>query len=285
MVRQRFAKPYYLKGRIGSIPIRSANFLENIMRKLLLAFLFLPSLAFANDIDERCPQHVHWGAPVLLVKENIQYLCRTGYAVAYSTKFKDPVYVAEHVSKDRIGEEPRTEDFRPDPEINPEFQATLQDYNGAGYDRGHMSPAANNGSNKQAMSESFLLSNMVPQNPGNNRGIWKQLEVFVRNWVTEGSDLYVIQGGIYDNGYKTIGANKVAVPTRLFKVIIDPKNKKMISFIFPNEKLEVKELFKFIVSVQVVEQETKIDFNPMIPGDLKLLEIDNPDRKLWSGLN
>ena len=254
------------------------------MKKLLLALLFFPTFALANPIDDKCPQHVKWGAPDFTVKtENVQFLCRTGYAVAYSNTYKNPLYVAEHVSKDRIGEEPRTEDFRPDPEIKSENQATLQDYTGAGYDRGHMSPAANNGSNKQAMSESFLLSNMVPQNPGNNRGIWKQLEVFVRNWVTSGSDLYVIQGAIYDPGYKTIG-NKVAVPTRLFKVIVDPTNKKMIAFIFPNEKLEVKDMPKYVVSVQKVEQETHIDFSPMIPGDLKILEVNQPDTKSWSGV-
>lgn len=254
------------------------------MKKLLLALLFFPTLAFANPINDKCPQHVVWGAPEFSVKvDNVQYLCRTGYAVAYSNTFKDPIYVAEHVVKTRIGEEPRTEDFRSDPEIKPEFQATLQDYNGAGYDRGHMSPAANNGSNKQAMSESFLLSNMLPQNPGNNRGIWKQLETFVRDWVVKGEDLYVIQGGIFDPGYKTIG-NKVAVPTRLFKVIIDPKNKKMIAFIFPNEKLEVKDMPKYVVSVQKVEQETHIDFSPMIPGDLKLLEVKDPDKKQWPNI-
>lgn len=254
------------------------------MKKLLLALLFFPTLAFANPIDDKCPQHVKWGAPVPLVKENIQYLCRTGYAVAYSTVYKNPLYVAEHVRKERIGDEPRTEDFRIDSDIKPEYQATLQDYTGSGLDRGHMSPAANNGSNKQAMSESFLLSNMVPQNPGNNRGIWKQLEVFVRDWVVKGADLYVIQGSIYDNGYKTMGANKVAVPTRLFKVIIDPTNKKMIAFIFPNEKLEVKDLPKYVVSVQKVEQETKLDFSPMIPGDLKVLENTDPDKTQWTGL-
>lgn len=257
------------------------------MKKFIIAaaLVFNAAVAFANPIDDKCPQHVHWGAPQFTLKvENIVYLCRTGYAVAYSNNLKDPIFVAEHVSKDRIGAEPRTEDFRPDPDIKPEYQATLQDYNGAGYDRGHMSPAANNGSNKQAMSESFLLSNMVPQNPGNNRGIWKQLEVYVRDWVVKGSDLYVIQGGIYDQGYKTIG-NKVAVPTRLFKVIVDPTNKKMIAFIFPNEKLEVKDLPKYVVSVQKVEQEAHIDFSPMIPGDLKILEHNDPDKKQWPGLN
>jgi endonuclease G len=254
------------------------------MKKLLLALLFFPTLAFANPIDDKCPQHVKWGAPQFSVStENVQYLCRTGYAVAYSNTYKNPLYVAEHVSKDRIGEEPRTEDFRPDTEIKPENQATLQDYTGAGYDRGHMSPAANNGSNKQAMSESFLLTNMVPQNPGNNRGIWKQLEVFVRDWVVKGNDLYVIQGAIFDKGHKTIGKN-VAVPTRLFKVVVDPTNKRMIAFIFPNEKLEVKDMPKYVVSVQKVEQETHIDFSPMIPGDLKIIEINQPDTKSWSGI-
>jgi len=253
---------------------------------IVIALFFLPSLAFANTIDDKCAHHIKWGAPQFVLKvDNIKYLCRTGYATAYSNILKDPIYVAEHVSKDRIGAEPRTEDFRTDADIDPVYQATLNDYTGTGYDRGHMSPAANNGSNKQAMSESFLLSNMLPQNPGNNRGIWKQLEVYVRNWVLEGNDLYVIQGGIFDENYKTIGINKVAVPTRLFKVIIDPKNKKMIAFIFPNEKLEVKDLPKYAVTVKKVEQETNINFSPMIPEEYKFLESDELNLNKWSGLH
>lgn len=255
------------------------------MKKILLALLFFPTLVFANPIDDKCPQHVKWGAPEIEAKvENVEYLCRTGYAVAYSNNYKNPIYVAEHVSKDRIGDEPRTEDFRPDMDVKPEYRATLQDYTGSGYDRGHMSPAANNGANKQAMSESFLLSNMVPQNPGNNRGIWKQLEVYVRDWVVSGEDLYVIQGVIFDEGHKVIGKD-LAVPTRLFKVVVDPTNKKMIAFLFPNEKLEVKDLPKYAVSIQKIEQETKINFSPMIPADIAPLETSDPDLKLWSKLH
>ena len=237
------------------------------MRRITIAIFSIalfPFLAYANPIDDKCAQHTYKGAPVILDDSEIVYLCRTGYAVSYNTKFKNPIYVIEHVTKNRIGEEPRTEDFRPDVDIKAEHQATLQDFSGAGYDRGHMSPAANNGSNKQAMSESFLLSNMVPQNPGNNRGIWKQLEVNVRNWVINGRDLYVIQGPIFDEGYKSIGANKVAVPTRLFKIIIDNETGFMLAFIFPNEKLEVKDLPKYVVTVDDIEKITNINFSPKL---------------------
>lgn len=254
------------------------------MKKILLAFLLLyPTMVYANPIDDKCPQHVIEGAPVLASEVKVEYFCRLSYAIAYSDIHKDPLYVVEHVTKDRIGEEPRTEDFRPDTDIKPEYQATLQDYSGAGYDRGHMSPAANNGSNKEAMSQSFLLSNMLPQNPGNNRGIWKQLEVYVRNWVTEGKDLYVIQGPIFDEGYKTIGPNKVAVPTRLFKVIIDTETKLRIGFIFPNEKLEVKDLPKYAVSIDEVEKATNINFSPQLTEGEEVLETVRGSISIFNG--
>jgi len=245
------------------------------MRRITLGLIFsffLPIIAYANVIDDKCAQHAYKGAPNIQQDTDFVYLCRKGYAVAYNLKFKNPIYVIEHVSKERLGDEPRTEDFRPDLDIKPEHQATLQDFSGAGYDRGHMSPAANNGSNKEAMSESFLLSNMVPQNPGNNRGIWKQLEVNVRNWVVNGRDLYVIQGPIFDEGYKTIGPNKVAVPTRLYKIIVDNESGIMLAFIFPNDKLEVKDLPKFIVSVDEVEKATDINFSPKLTEGEEVLE-------------
>ena len=122
------------------------------------------------------------------------------------------------------------------------------------------------------MSESFFLSNMVPQVPNNNRGIWKQLETKVREYVTKFNDVYVASGTIYDKGYSTIGTNKVGVPTRLFKVIIDVKTLKASAYIFPNKALPVQDLEKFKVSIKDVEAATGINFNPKLPANATALE-------------
>ena len=241
------------------------------MKKLLL-LLLLPLTTLANPIDDKCPQFTPYGAPVLELKSSV-YLCKTNYAIQYDTGTKTAVYVLEHVTKAAItGPAKRKDDFRPDPAIPVAGQSQLVDYAGFPYDRGHLSPAGDNTQNDLIMSESFFLSNMVPQVANNNRGIWKQLETKVRTYVTQFDDLYVVSGTIYDKGFTTIGPNKVGVPTRLFKVIIDTKTLKASAYIFPNQPLPVQDLEKFKVSIKDVETATGINFNPKLPANATVLE-------------
>jgi endonuclease G len=109
------------------------------------------------------------------------------------------------------------------------------------------------------MSESFFLSNMVPQNPNNNRGIWRQLEIWTRDWAKAG-DFYVVSGAIYDPGYQTIG-NGVGVPTRLYKIIHNRSTGQTQAYMMPNAPLPVKDLPKYQTTVAEVEQATGFKFN------------------------
>jgi len=241
------------------------------MKKLLL-LLLLPLTTLANTIDDKCPQFTPYGAPVLELKSSI-YLCKTNYAIQYDTGTKTAVYVVEHVTKAAItGPAKRKDDFRPDPAIPVVGQSQLVDYAGFPYDRGHLVPAGDNTQNDLIMSESFFLSNMVPQVPNNNRGIWKQLESNVRDYVRNFNDVYVTSGTIYDKGFTTIGPNKVGVPTRLFKVIVDNKTLKASAYIFPNQPLPVQDLQKYKVSIKDVETATGINFNPKLPANATALE-------------
>lgn len=242
------------------------------MKKLLAVVLTLLTFqSFANTLDDKCPQFTPFGAPVGKVAN--EYYCRTNYAIQYNDTTKTSFFVVEHVTKESIsGTAKRKDDFRPDTQIAKEFEATLADYAAAGstYDRGHMAPAGDNTINEKVMSESFLLSNMVPQVANNNRGIWKQLETKVRDYVVAGNEVYVASGPIYDAGYKTIGAGKVGVPTRLYKIIVDVKGNKASAYIFPNETLPVKDLEKYKVTIADVEKATGINFNPKLPAGSKL---------------
>ena len=137
------------------------------MKKLLIALLLLPLIALANPIDDKCPQFVLRGAPISQLT-NTQYICKTNYAIHYRYDTKTPEYVVEHVTKEAIsGPAKRKDDFRPDPDIPKQHQSQLTDYAGQPYDRGHLAPGANNTQNDNIMSESFFLSNMMPQVPNN----------------------------------------------------------------------------------------------------------------------
>ena len=254
------------------------------MNKLLL-LLLIPFAALANPIDDQCPQHVLRGAPVSPITANTQYLCKQNYAIHYRYDTKTAEYVVQHVTLQSItGPAKRKDDFRADQAIPPEHRSLLSDYAGFPFDRGHLSPGADNTINDEIMSESFFLSNMVPQVPNHNRGIWKQLETYVRNWVQEGKDIYVASGTIYEPGYETIGANSVGIPTHMWKVIVDRKSSKSVAFLLPNAPLPVADLPKYATSIDAVEKATGINFMPKLTKaqESKLEKAVNLSD--WSGL-
>jgi endonuclease G, mitochondrial len=259
------------------------------MKFLRLTFLFLiltTSVSATTPVDRTCPQHVLKGAPVSkTVKKNDQYLCRANYAVHYRYDTRTAEWVAEHVTLESVtGKSKRRDDFRPDREIPAQHRAELKDYVGAGYDRGHLAPAGDNTQSDAVMSESFLLTNMVPQVPNHNRGIWKQLETYVRDWVIAGMDIYVVSGTVYQTGYKTIGDNQVGVPTHIWKVIVDRKDGKAIAFMFPHTALPVKDLPKYAVSVATLEKLTGINFMPKLTKAQRKMETAEPNLSLWPKL-
>ena len=112
------------------------------------------------------------------------------------------------------------------------------------------------------MSESFLMSNMTPQRPGFNRGIWKRLEAWVRDQALQNQEVYVVTGPVLTDGpYQEIGPNGVDIPKRYFKVILDYKEPgfKAIGFILPNKKSSLP-LSDYAVPVDQVEDITGLDF-------------------------
>lgn len=243
------------------------------MKKLLALSLFVWSFASANPIDDVCPQHVVWGAPQIAQEGNNQYLCRTGYAVNYNYQTKVAYFVTEVIRPENlVRSAQRKDDFREDKEVPEQFRVTLKEYVGSGLDRGHMAPAADFMNSVQMMSESFLLTNMMPQNPGNNRGIWKYTEEMTRYYAQKyNTPMHVITGTIFDANSKTFG-NNVYIPSYLYKIVIDSKNQRAIAFLYPNAKLDPKTIDQYVVSIADIERYTGIDFSPALPAEMKGLE-------------
>jgi len=232
------------------------------MKKLLAVVLFLP-LSVLAQIAQQCPQFLPNGPVVYSAQPGDQELCKINYAVIHKCSVKAPIAVFEHLTIAAMtGPAKRKDNFRPDPAVHPQCQATLADYATVGrtHDRGHMSPAGNSTQNDQIMSESFFLSNMVAQVANNNRGIWKQLETWERDWASKGGDFYIVSGGIYDPGHPVTG-NGLGIPTRLYKIIYERNTKQTMAYLMPNAALPVADLPKYQTTVQAVEQATGIRFN------------------------
>tara|TARA_B100000809_G_C15122450_1_gene524864 strand:- start:1803 stop:2588 length:786 start_codon:yes stop_codon:yes gene_type:complete len=191
-----------------------------------------------------------------------QLVDRTGYAFLYSEKHEQPLWVCYKLTKLEVLNKVaiRKDNFRLDPVIKT-GSATLADYRGSGYDRGHLAPAADMAWSKQAMSESFFLTNISPQVPALNRGMWRILEEQIRKWAVEEQELYIMTGPIIRPNYKTIGSNKVTIPQWYYKVVVDYHQPviKAIAFIIPNRKPQ-KSLRSFAVSIDKLEEMTQLDF-------------------------
>ena len=232
------------------------------MKKLLLLIAFLP-LSVLAQINAQCPQFTPFGTPQSVAKPGDQELCKTNYAVIHRCDVKAPVAVFEHLTVAAMtGPAKRKDNFRPDPAVFPQCQATLADYATVGktHDRGHMAPAGNNTQNDQIMSESFFLSNMVAQVANNNRGIWKQLETWERDWASKGGDFYIVSGGIFDPGHPVTG-NGLGIPTRLYKIIFEKNSGQAMAYLMPNAPLPVADLPKYQTTLQEVENATGMRFN------------------------
>lgn len=180
-------------------------------------------------------------------------LCSDNFAVLYSQTSKTPVVVVERLNasvlRDAKGEE-RTDSFYADPRIPEGSRAELSDYRGSKLDRGHQSPAAD-APDQKAMAQSFALSNMIPQDPTNNRKVWSKVERDVRKFAARSTgDVFVFTGPIHDQGFRTIGANKVWVPTRIFKLVYDESTQRAWAYVLVNGKTSVERPVDYQTFVQ-----------------------------------
>lgn len=164
-------------------------------------------------------------------------LCSSHFAVLYSQTSKTPLVVVQRLNaaqlRDAKGEE-RTNAFFADPRLPKSARAELADYKGSNLDRGHQAPAGD-APNPSAMAQSFALSNMVPQDATHNRKIWSKVESDVRKYARRApGDVFVFTGPLFDDGFRTVGRNRIWVPTRMFKLVYDERSGRAWAFVSDN---------------------------------------------------
>ena len=214
-----------------------------------------------------------------------QVIEREGYVLGYVEAWEQPAWVAYRLTKDEVmtRKANRSDAFIEDPEVKT-GSAISFDYQGSGYDRGHLAPAGDMHWSAKTMLESFYMSNMSPQEPSFNRGVWSKLEKAVRRFAFSEGSVFVVTGPIMTaDDTKTIGHNKVRVPGFYYKVIYDETPpEKMIAFILPNKGAN-KPVESFVVAVDDVEEATGLDFFSALPEDVqqRLESKSNPKDWKW----
>lgn len=210
-------------------------------------------------------------------------LQREGYTVSYNQELLIPNWVAWHLTADHTdgAVERKGSKFEADTDV-PSPRADTHDYARSGYDRGHMCPAGDNKWSAQAMEQSFLMTNICPQDPGLNRGDWNEMEKQCRVWAEQYGDIYIVAGPIlYNKSHATIGTHDVVVPEAFFKVVLCLQGKpKAIGFIYKNIDGD-RPKGDYVNSIKDIERITGIHFFPKLPAQTRKLIETQADLSQW----
>lgn len=212
-----------------------------------------------------------------------QIIHHKGYTLSYNSTYNVADWVAyELTAEETIPVVKRENHFVPDPLLK-SGSASNNDYKGSGYDRGHLAPSADMCYSYETMEESFYLSNITPQVPSFNRGIWNKLEDQVRQWAIDDKAVYVVTGTILVKELPTIGYDRITVPEYFYKVILDCAGPgiKGIGFIIPNQGSQ-EALQHYAVTIDSVEKVTSIDFFYQLPEDQHRIIEKTVDLSKWS---
>lgn len=212
-----------------------------------------------------------------------QIVHHEGYSLSYNEKHEQAEWVAYELKKSHLSS---TNHKRPYFEIDKAVKtgaASWRNYKNSGYDRGHLCPAGDRKYTKQAHDETFLTSNISPQEHQFNAGIWNTLEQKTRYWAGKYDGVYVVTGGVLKGNMKSIGTENVSVPNQFYKVLIDNNTgkTKMIAFLMPHKDSN-KPLYEFVVSVDEVEALTGIDFFPELEDAIEDKLEASSSYKGWS---
>jgi endonuclease G, mitochondrial len=230
--------------------------------------------------------HLRFGNPSDATKNaqlngNNWLIERPQYALSYNNAKLTPNWVSWQLNATWIGTTPRPDDFRPDPDLPSNwYKVTPADYARSGYDRGHMAPSADRDNTPENVSSTYLMTNIVPQTPDNNRGPWVRLEEYCRKQVELGKELQII-AGVYGNKGAIGKTQKITVPATVWKVVlimdkpglspsqIGPKTK-VIAIEIPNEQgIKTEGWGKYLVTVDSIEAKTGFDLLNALPVDVQ----------------
>ena len=211
--------------------------------------------------------------------QNLRFVPSSSSGQIISHKFYTLSYIEEHeqaewvfyqlTKEDVQGTAKRVNSYRPDPSVS-SGSSEAYDFKNSGYDRGHLAPAGDMKRSREAMFESFFYSNMSPQVPAFNQGIWNNLEIKVRSWVLQKDQLFIATGPILNSIIDTIGINKVSVPGFYYKVLLHESKEgyDAIAFLLPNQAGTL-ELFQYAISVDELEKISGIDFWAELPDSIE----------------
>jgi endonuclease G len=201
------------------------------------------------------------------------------FALSYNRSRATANWVSWRVTSADLGNVERANDFRPDNRLPPGWvRVTPADYTRSGFDRGHLVPSADRANTPEANSATFLMTNIVPQTPDSNQGVWKSLEDYTRDLVRQGNEVYITAGVMGERGSLK---NKVTIPANLWKVVVVlPAGTEDVSQITPQTRVIAVNMpnlqgvrnddwRKYRVTVRNIEQNTGYNLFSNLPQNVQ----------------
>jgi endonuclease G len=227
-------------------------------------------------------------AAAITDSSNNYLMVRTYYDISYNSTRGTPNWVSWHLYTLDLGSTDRLNDFRADVTLPPIwYQVQNSSYTNTGFNRGHNCPSGDRTASTASNSATFLMTNMIPQAPYNNQQTWKNLEDFIRKFITnDGYEAYIIMGsygigGTGANGYaETIDNGQVTVPSNIWKVIVlipngdndlarIDANTRVIAVNAPNENTVSSDWKQYITTVNDIENETGYKLLSNVPETIR----------------
>ncbi|PKA82503.1 endonuclease G [Ulvibacter sp. MAR_2010_11] len=268
----------------------SRKYLYPLLTVLIIAGLYYAE-QYVDTQNEAYPETVEdtsesayseFDASFLPVSTTGALVTHSYFTLSYSEAHEQAEWVAyelarKHLSKNEFDRP----DFVEDRKIASK-SAHWRSYKNSGYDRGHLCPAGDRRFNFNAYHETFLTSNISPQNNDFNGGIWNKLEQKVRFWAKKYDGLFVVTGGVLKEGLPTIGGEGVSVPEAFYKIVLDASegHYKAIAFLIPNEPTN-NSYYDYVVTIDSIEAQTGIDFFPKLSENIEKQLEATIDLKAW----
>ena len=204
------------------------------------------------------------------------------FTLSYAESHEQAEWVAYELKKSQIKKSDFKRPYFVEDRSIASGSADWRSYKNSGYDRGHLLPAADREFDYDAYHETFLTSNISPQNNEFNGGIWNKLEQKTRYWAKQYDGVFVITGGVLQEGLPTIGDDHVSVPKEFYKIIFDKRKggNKVLAFLIPNAPTD-KSFYEYMVSVDEIEAKTGIDFFSQFSKTVQEQLESSVDRKGW----
>lgn len=235
--------------------------------KILLCIILSSTNLYSQETWTQTSKHLSYGIPAY----QDTLLDRNYFVIAFDRDLKIPEWVAYYITPEILeGTQDRTDNFRADSDLPSDKQASLSDYSGSGFDRGHMAPAADFKRSYDAMSTTFLLTNMSPQTDNLNRYDWAYLEGDVRDLINLKDTTWIFTGYLFlDENYTltepdTFIGDSVFIPTHFYKSILTRTvsgNYESYAFVMPNQDFSIPgDPEDYLISVDSLESITGLDF-------------------------